>query len=890
LIVADVVQIQIRADGGQEVVRQFDDIGRASVNAGLGFGTFTSGVKDAFNWLTSLRGLIVTVVAGEAISKLAEYSDGYTNLIGKLKLTSNSQTELLRTEQALFDVAQRTRADLASTGNLYTRLAQTAGQYGIAQTDILPIIETFNKTLLLSGANAQEGGAAIRQFSQALGSGKLAGDELRSIGENASVFFTKLNKYVPEANGNLRAFAAQGGLTAKIVARATLAMQEEVDKSFGKLPLTIGQSLTLINNAAMRFFGQLSLEVGTGGGISQGLAAIAANFETIAKSVGVAAASVIGFVAALGTASAVSSLAAVGATALEASGRLALLAKTGSAIGPIMVTAGTATQVFSGATSIATGFVSALWATIRAHPFIALFTILTGIITLVYAFGDSMKIPGTQISLLQALTAAWGIMKIYLQAAWDVAKGLFAEFQASQAYWPVLYGAVVALAVVLGGMFAGALLEAGVLVAKLASGLITLTAATLTNPWFLLTAAILGVALVIAQLTGTLEPMKAALSAAADSVLSKWTPALAGARTELEKTRLEYAGVGTDLKKLEEVQAVVEARTKAQVAAQAKLNQTYKEERDHINAIAGEQQRLTDYINVANGGVKALTSSWKIYSNDRKGDMEREKDDWKDLTDRYIDQYKKAIDLLAEAVRKQRQETEAAEAAARALYPSLYAVSNVSMSGTVGSLGGIVAAASSATQSIRATQSAFESLKQASTMDSLTNITGSFYDLIGPAKNFEPRVLKANAAEAAYKLAELKLQADGTPIPAATKTAYDAAQKDRAAMKYEQAAWAAAQPKGFFDLKYAARGGSWMVGGTNGTDNVSLANLRVSPGERVTVQTPSQQNEESWGSSSPVNVRMTIVAPNPAGFRRSETQIAASMQSRLRRVQARLGK
>jgi len=71
-----------------------------------------------------------------------------------------------------------------------------------------------------------------------------------------------------------------------------------------------------------------------------------------------------------------------------------------------------------------------------------------------------------------------------------------------------------------------------------------------------------------------------------------------------------------------------------------------------------------------------------------------------------------------------------------------------------------------------------------------------------------------------------------------------------------------------------AAGGQFMVGGAAGRDR-NLVGLRLSRGERVTVQTPSQQKQAAASptSAQTINLNFQISTPDVDSFRRSQSQI-----------------
>ncbi len=103
----------------------------------------------------------------------------------------------------------------------------------------------------------------------------------------------------------------------------------------------------------------------------------------------------------------------------------------------------------------------------------------------------------------------------------------------------------------------------------------------------------------------------------------------------------------------------------------------------------------------------------------------------------------------------------------------------------------------------------------------------------------------------------------------------NAAQNKEAIKKYQAASGA----PGF------AQGGSFNVGGSGGTDS-ELVQFYATPGERVTIETPSQRarSEESYGNGKTIVVNMKVVTPDADSFRRSQTQNLLTLKSKLGQV------
>lgn len=211
-----------------------------------------AGVERTLGRMASLLGGMF------AASKIIEYADAYTNLQNRLKLVMDGTESLARATQNVIDIAKNSRQALGATGDLYFKISQAADKLGLSVADVGRVTETFGKTLALSGAGTQQAEAAILQFSQALASGVIRGDEFNSVAENAPAALDALSRSLGVSKGELRKLAQEGRLTADILIQALKEQSDEVDKAFAKTESTISQAFTGLKNSTIVFIGQLN--------------------------------------------------------------------------------------------------------------------------------------------------------------------------------------------------------------------------------------------------------------------------------------------------------------------------------------------------------------------------------------------------------------------------------------------------------------------------------------------------------------------------------------------------------------------------------------------------------------------------------------------------------
>ena len=91
---------------------------------------------------------------------------------------------------------------------------------GVSLQDIETTFIGFNTAAKLGGSSAIEASNAFRQLAQALGSGRLAGDEFRSVSEQVPLILKPLADELNVSTGALKQLAAEGKLTSDVVIRA----------------------------------------------------------------------------------------------------------------------------------------------------------------------------------------------------------------------------------------------------------------------------------------------------------------------------------------------------------------------------------------------------------------------------------------------------------------------------------------------------------------------------------------------------------------------------------------------------------------------------------------------------------------------------------------------
>ncbi|PHM37198.1 tape measure protein [Xenorhabdus innexi] len=213
-------------------------------------------VQGAEQALLSLSRAATAVTAALSVEKIASYADAWVVVNNKLVNSIKTNETLAEVTERVFNIAQNSRANLDATAALYGRLERATRSYGMSADEVAKLTETVAKGLVVSGATAAESSSVMIQFSQAMASGVLRGEEFNSMSENGSRLIAALSDHLGVNIGQLRKMAAEGKLTAKVVSKAFLAQASTIAKEFDKTSATMSQSIEMAANNMTKFFGQ----------------------------------------------------------------------------------------------------------------------------------------------------------------------------------------------------------------------------------------------------------------------------------------------------------------------------------------------------------------------------------------------------------------------------------------------------------------------------------------------------------------------------------------------------------------------------------------------------------------------------------------------------------
>lgn len=216
--------------------------------------SLNDGAANGNKLLSSIKKMGAAYLSWRAVTQTLDLSDTMSLNESRLSLIVDDGGSVEELQAKIYQSAQRARANYQDTIDIVSKLGLLAGKAFTSNDEIIAFQELMNKNFIVGGASAQEQASAMYQLTQAMASGRLQGDEYRSIIENAPLLAKAIEDYmvkVKGAKGTMKDWASEGLLTSDVIKAALFSSADEIEQRFNNMPMTFGQVWTSIKNQAL---------------------------------------------------------------------------------------------------------------------------------------------------------------------------------------------------------------------------------------------------------------------------------------------------------------------------------------------------------------------------------------------------------------------------------------------------------------------------------------------------------------------------------------------------------------------------------------------------------------------------------------------------------------
>ena len=239
----------------------------------------------AMNPLTELvAGVYLLKSAIDEVGRLTTLGDNLMLNQARLNIVNDGLRTQEELSKAIYESAQRSRADYLATSRVIGRMGILAGQAFNNNDELIAFTELVNKAFLVGGSTQQEQRAAMYQLTQAMASGRLQGDEMRTIRESASLLKKAIQNYMGLDDAAFKEAQKNGEITAEVIKNAVFASSDEIQNKFNEIPITFSQAMTMAGNSLLTNMEDIFTGISTNG-VSM-IQTLVSNFDILAGILG----------------------------------------------------------------------------------------------------------------------------------------------------------------------------------------------------------------------------------------------------------------------------------------------------------------------------------------------------------------------------------------------------------------------------------------------------------------------------------------------------------------------------------------------------------------------------------------------------------------------------
>ena len=228
--------IRNKANGAASATKNIESATRSVANA-------------SDNWLNKMAqigaGYLSIRAVMEGVKTATGLSDQVSQTTARLNLIVDDGGSVDELEARIRASAERSRASYQTTADAVSKMGMQAGESFNSNLELVAFVELLNKSFVTAGTSVQGIDSVMLQLTQSMAAGKLQGEELNAVLDNAQPIVANIKKYLEEVENidasNIKELASEGVITADVIKNAMFYAADDINKQFEQMPTTWGQ-------------------------------------------------------------------------------------------------------------------------------------------------------------------------------------------------------------------------------------------------------------------------------------------------------------------------------------------------------------------------------------------------------------------------------------------------------------------------------------------------------------------------------------------------------------------------------------------------------------------------------------------------------------------------
>lgn len=255
-LVVDSRQAKPSVEEVTKVMRLLEDAGiratKSNAEVGRSMDRMASQADAAAS--TIKRGLIAAF-GGVSTMAIIDVADEWWQYASRIKMATNSTEEYEHVQKRMAQSAQTTFRAINETRESFIQMSPVLRDMGLSLDQSIDAVDTFSGLLVVNGANAQRGAAAMEALAKSLQRGRVDAQAWMTIYSTTDTVVDLLAKSMGKSADEVRRLGIEGKLSAKDMAKALVEGNREITAAVEGMPTTVRDAMQNLKTVFTEYIG-----------------------------------------------------------------------------------------------------------------------------------------------------------------------------------------------------------------------------------------------------------------------------------------------------------------------------------------------------------------------------------------------------------------------------------------------------------------------------------------------------------------------------------------------------------------------------------------------------------------------------------------------------------
>ena len=281
-IVIDSKNAKVNAEEVAKTIRDLESAGFAATKSNTQLsGSMNRMASEADAAASSIKRGLIAALGGLSAMSVIDVADEWGQYASRIRMATKSAEEYEHVQKRMVKSAQATFRAINETRESFIQMSPILRDMGFSLDQSIDAVDAFSGLLVVNGANAERGAAAMNALSKSLQRGKVDVESWMTIYTTADTIIDSLAESTGRAAEEIRTLGSDGKITADMLARALVDGNEKILKAVDAMPTTVRDAMLNINTAFGEYIGRVNESNQVTATLAEGLGVVGENVESI---------------------------------------------------------------------------------------------------------------------------------------------------------------------------------------------------------------------------------------------------------------------------------------------------------------------------------------------------------------------------------------------------------------------------------------------------------------------------------------------------------------------------------------------------------------------------------------------------------------------------------